>query len=67
MYVAEALGVVGLVSITNDAPLEEAIARQLVRARLGQLCNQINRAPNSQRWTPKGQPSLAVLFPFRWH
>ena len=52
----------GLVSITNDAPLEEAIARQLVRARLGQLCNKRNPAPNSQTGTPTRQPSLAVLF-----
>ena len=62
VYVAEAPGAVGLVSITNDAPLEEATTRQLVRARLGQLCNKRNPAPNSQTRTPQGQPSLAVLF-----
>jgi hypothetical protein len=61
VYVAEAPGAVGLVPITNDAPLEEAIARQLVRARLGQLCKIQIQPPTLRHGIQKGQPSLAVL------
>ena len=68
VYVAEAIGAVGLVSITKDAPLEEAIARQLVRARLGQLCNKRNPAPPTLiHGLHKGNQDLQFSVPFRRH
>ena len=62
MYVAEAPGAVGLVSITNDAPLEESIARQLARARLGQFGIRESQPPTLRHGIQNGSPVLQFSF-----